>query len=115
MVIDGSQLIQPFTNIALHGNTRIKPQLVHKLADLIPLTYSRKQKQVELHVLPAVWSLLNNIKGNIGNALTASVVKLVQNLYEQMGDNLIDKASASSSVPTRNLDLLKQLLNAPIR
>ena len=89
--------------------------MVHKLADLIPLTYTRKQKQVELHVLPAVWSLLNNVKGNVGNSLTASVAKLVHNLYEQMGDHLIDKASSSSSVPTRNFDLLKDLLNAPLR
>lgn len=114
-ISDGSQLIQPFTNLAMHANTRIKPQLVYKLADLIALTYSRKQKQVELHVLPAVWSLLNTVKGNSGSALTASVIKLVQYLYEQMGDTFIEKASASSNVPARNLDLLKELLSTPVR
>jgi hypothetical protein len=30
--IDGGSLIQPFTNLAQHGNSRIKPQIIYKLA-----------------------------------------------------------------------------------
>jgi hypothetical protein len=92
---------------------RIRPQIVYKLADLISLVYSRKQKQVELHVLPAIWSLLNTVKGNNGSALNASFIRLVQALYEQMGDVFIERASNSSSVPARNLELLKELISSP--
>lgn len=31
-IIEGGVLIQPFTNLALHGNARIKPQIIFKLA-----------------------------------------------------------------------------------
>ena len=94
----------------MHGNVRIRPQIVYKLADLITHVYARKQKQVELHVLPAVWALLNTVKGNNGSALTGSFIKLAQNLYEQMGELFIERAANSSSVPARNLELLKELL-----
>ncbi len=97
----------------MHGNARIRPQIVYKLADLISNVYSRKQKQIELHVLPTIWSLLNSIKGNNGSALTASFIRLAQTLYEQMGELFIERAANSSSVPARNLELLKELLNAP--
>lgn len=33
--LDGGSLIQPFTNIAQHGNVRVKPQIVAKLAGLL--------------------------------------------------------------------------------
>ena len=77
--------------------------------------YSRKQKQVELHVLPTLWSLLNSVKGNVSatnaGSLNGAIQKLSQNLYQQMGDNLIEKASNSSSVSKRNLEILKEFLN----
>ena len=132
--------MQPFTNIAQHGNVRIRPQIIYKLAgiyyillfqyikwfnlliefkkkDLIPLVYSRKQKQIELHVLPTLWSLLNQVKGNSTNfnsssSLNAAITRLVQNLYEQMGEQLIDRASNSSAVSGRNLELLKELVSS---
>ncbi len=133
--------MQPFTNIAQHGNVRIRPQIIYKLAgiffivffhnvnflgyfnyynfnikDLIPLVYSRKQKQIELHVLPTLWSLLNQVKGNSTNfnsssSLNAAITRLVQNLFEQMGEQLIDRASNSSAVSGRNLELLKELVS----
>ena len=83
------------------------------ILDLIPHVYSRKQKQVELHVLPTLWSLLNSIKGNSsssGTPLNHSITKLIQNLYEQMGEQLIERASNSSSVSSRNLELLRELI-----
>lgn len=111
MIPDGSVLIQPFTNLAQHANTRIRPQLVLKLAELVGIIYPRKQKQTELHVLPAVWSLLGTVKGNHGTVLSGALTRLVQNLYDHMGETLIEKAASSSSVPAANLQLLKELLN----
>ena len=89
----------------------------NKKKDLIPLVYSRKQKQIELHVLPTLWSLLNQVKGNSTNfnsssSLNAAITRLVQNLYEQMGEQLIDRASNSSAVSGRNLELLKELVSS---
>lgn len=133
--IDGGMLIQPFSNLAQHGNTRIRPQIINKLAgmllkmnlttnkinqatnnsilDLIPHVYSRKQKQLELHVLPTLWGLLNIVKGSSvsqgSGSLNASVARLVQSLYEQMGETLIERASNNSHVPARNLELLRNL------
>ena len=85
--------------------------------DLIPNVYGRKQKQIELHVLPTLWSLLNLVKGNTtsnssASALNAAIGKLASRLHEQMGDQLIDKAANSSSVSAHNLDVLKDLLEA---
>lgn len=116
--LDGGVLVQPFTNIAQHGNVRIRPQIICKLADLIPLVYSRKQKQIELHVLPTLWSLLNSVKGNVtssngsGSQLNAAITKLVQNLAEQMQEQLVERAANSSSVSQRNLELLKELVHS---
>lgn len=88
------------------------------LLDVISNVYSRKQKQIELHVLPTVWVLLNSIKGSTtssgANSLNASITKLVQSLYEQMGDQLIERASNSSAVPARNLEILKELIANPL-
>ena len=68
-----------------------------KIKDLMPHVYTRKQKQVELHVLPTLWSLLNSVKGNSSSSgassLNAAVTKIVQSVYEQMGEQLIDRAS----------------------
>ncbi len=32
--IDSGLLIQPFTNVAQHGNARVKPQIIYKLAGI---------------------------------------------------------------------------------
>lgn len=44
---DGGSLIQPFTNLAQHGNSRIKPQIILKLAGKINynILFLLKQKQ----------------------------------------------------------------------
>ena len=70
--------------------------------------------------MPTLWSLLNSIKGNTtivssGTSLNGSVQKLAVNHFDQMGEQLIEKASNSSSVPSRNLELLKELINASVR
>lgn len=71
-----------------------------------------------MHVLPTLWTLLNLIKGNSssshsGSSLNAAVARLVQSLYEQMGETLIDRAANNSNVPARNLELLKDLASKP--
>jgi hypothetical protein len=139
--LDGGSLIQPFTNLAQHGNARVKPTIIAKLAgrkclfsamkriylyyfnwviieflDLIPSVYTSKKKQVELHVLPCLWVLLNSAKGHAASMgagpLNNSIARLVGALYEQMGEQLIDRAANSSNVSTRNLELLKEMLSA---
>jgi hypothetical protein len=85
---------------------------------LIPILYPRKQKQVELHVLPCLWILLNSVKGNTNatnsgaSFLNSAVQKLAINMYEQMGEQLIEKATNNSNVTNRNLELLKEMLNS---
>ncbi|RMZ95708.1 hypothetical protein BpHYR1_050751 [Brachionus plicatilis] len=115
---NGGSLIQPFTNIAIHGNARVKPQIILKLSDLVSKVYQRKQKQVDMHILPALWQILNLVKGNTMsagiNSLNFSITKLVMSLYEQMGEQLIEKASNNSSVSTRNLETLKQILTSQL-
>lgn len=80
--------------------------------------YQRKQKQVDLHILPALWQLLNSVKGNTlsagVNSMNFSITKLVMSLYEQMGEQLIEKASNNSSVSARNLETLKQIMNSQL-
>jgi hypothetical protein len=71
---------------------------------------------VELHVLPCLWVLLNSVKGHATSSgsgmMNSAIARLVNNLYEQMGDQLIDRAASSSNVSTRNLELLKEMLGA---
>lgn len=50
-----------------------------------------------------------------GTSLNGSVQKLAVNLFDQMGEQLIERASNSSSVSSRNLELLKELINASVR
>ena len=69
---------------------------------------------MELHVLPTLWSLLNIVKGSSvyqgsSGSLSTAVARLVQSLYEQMGEMLIDRAAVNSQVPARNLEILKNL------
>jgi hypothetical protein len=80
--------------------------------------YTKKQKQIELHVLPAMWSLLNLIKGSSSthgsSTLNSAVARLVQNLYEQMGEMLFERAANNSNVSAKNLELLQDLAFRPI-
>lgn len=85
---------------------------------MVAKVYQRKQKQVDMHILPALWQLLNLVKGSTMsagvNSLNFSITRLVMSLYEQMGDQLIEKASSNSSVSTRNLETLKQILTSQL-
>jgi hypothetical protein len=38
-IIDGGVLLQPFSNIAQHGNVRIRPQIINKLSGIKILLY----------------------------------------------------------------------------
>ncbi len=84
---------------------------------MIPFVYARKQKQLELHIIPTLWILLNSIKGNLtsnggSSSLNNSIMKLVKMLYEQMGEQLVEKASNNSNVSSRNLEILRELISA---
>jgi hypothetical protein len=39
-------------------------------------------------------------------------MKLVKMLYEQMGEQLVEKASNNSNVSSRNLEILRELISA---
>ena len=65
-------------------------------------------------MLPCLWVLLNSVKGNATSSglgmMNNAISKLVNNLFEQMGEQLIDRAANSSNVTSRNLELLKEML-----
>lgn len=68
--------------------------------------------------MPALWILLNTIKGSSSSfgsgTLNQSVTRLAQALYEHMGDYLVDRASNNSNVSARNLELLRDILTRPV-
>lgn len=79
----------------------------------------RKPKQVEIHLLPAYWKLLSLLRGQNStaisssaggsNGLNSSIHVLTMALYTELGSVLIDKASSSSLVTPKNLQLLREL------
>jgi hypothetical protein len=85
--------------------------------------YSRKQKQIELHILPLIWQSLSTLKVNSSATATAhqatitsgthmnqAIIRLIHTMYQQMGSNFLEKASSSSSVSARNLEILKDIV-----
>ncbi|XP_056020659.1 TOG array regulator of axonemal microtubules protein 1-like isoform X15 [Ostrea edulis] len=113
--IDGGQLLQPLANQAQSANTRSKPDLVTKVAELVTKVYQRKQKQVVLHVLPLLWHLLGatNSSGAVqggSSSIRTATATLVNSLYNQMGQTLLEKATSDSNVTPRHLQLLQEML-----
>ena len=49
---------------------------------------------------------------NTSTSLNSSIIKLAQSLFEKMGYYLIDKASSSSNVSGRNLELLREMVSS---
>jgi hypothetical protein len=86
---------------------------------LVPQVCQRKPKQVEIHLLPTYWKLLALLRGQNSisisssaggsNSLNASIHVLTTALYTELGSVLIDRASSSSSVTPKNLQLLREL------
>ncbi|CAF3850447.1 unnamed protein product, partial [Adineta steineri] len=86
---------------------------------LVPQVCQRKPKQVEIHLLPTYWKLLTQLRGQNSttvtssaggvNTLNSSIHSITSALYAELGSTLIDKASSSSSVPPKNLQLLREL------
>ncbi|XP_046334280.2 TOG array regulator of axonemal microtubules protein 1-like isoform X3 [Haliotis rufescens] len=114
--MDSSLLIQPFANQAQSVSARSKPDMVLKVAYLVDRVYSKKQKQVILHVLPLLWHLLGaqNSSGALhggSSDLRQAMGSLVSVLYKHMGQSLIEKASSDPNVSTRHLNLLQELID----
>lgn len=86
---------------------------------LVPRVCQRKPKQVELHLLPTYWKLLSLLRGQNSsgiissgggsNTLNTSIHVLTTALYTELGSVLLDKASSSSMVTPKNLQLLREL------
>lgn len=97
---------------------RVTNDLSFHLA-LVPRVCQRKPKQVEIHLLPTYWKLLALLRGQNSTAITSSaggsnslntsIHVLTTALYAQYGSVLIDKASSSSMVTPKNLQMLKDL------
>ncbi|CAF4820808.1 unnamed protein product [Rotaria sp. Silwood1] len=117
--IDCGVLIQPLCTLSQNSNLRIRPEIVLKLANLVPRVCQRKQKQVEIHLLPTYWKLLSLLRGQNSttistsasgsNSLNSSIHVLTMALYTELGSVLIEKASSSSLVTPQNLQLLREL------
>ncbi|CAF0741521.1 unnamed protein product [Adineta steineri] len=117
--IDSGYLIQPLCTLSQNSNLRIRPEIVLKLATIVPRVCQRKPKQVEIHLLPTYWKLLALLRGQNSTAITssaggsntlnASIHTLTTALYTELGTVLLDKASSSSQVTPKNLQVLREL------
>jgi len=86
---------------------------------LVPRVCQRKPKQVEIHLLPTYWKLLALLRGQTSTGLTSSaggssslnssIHILTTALYSELGSVLLDKASSSSMVTPKNLQILREL------
>ena len=86
---------------------------------LVPRVCQRKPKQVEIHLLPTYWKLLAQLRGQNSTAITssaggsnslnASIHVLTTALYAEFGSTLLDRASSSSMVTPKNLQMLREL------
>ncbi len=86
---------------------------------LVPRVGQRKPKQVEIHLLPTYWKLLALLRGQNStantssaggsNSLNSSIHILTTALYTELGSVLLDKASSSSMVTPKNLQILREL------
>ncbi len=84
--------------------------------DLVTQVYTRKPKQVYLHVSPLLWHLLGSgaAAGGGGNALLRDATSgLIAALHSQMGADLMQSAAQNSSVTPRMKALLKDLIDNP--
>ncbi|CAF0770441.1 unnamed protein product [Didymodactylos carnosus] len=124
--IDSGVLLQPLCALSQTSNLRVRPEIVLKLASIVPKVCQRRQKQVEIHLLPTYWKLLALLRGQssstlnnanttmttssagVGN-LNSSIHILTTALYTELGSVLIEKANASSAVAPKNVQLLREL------
>ncbi|CAF4713645.1 unnamed protein product, partial [Rotaria sp. Silwood1] len=126
--IDSGCLLQPLCTLSQNSNLRVRPDIVLKLAKLkchidilalVPRVCQRKPKQVEIHLLPTYWKLLALLRGQNttgiissgggSNSLNSSIHVLTTALYTELGSILLDKASSSSMVTPKNLQVLREL------
>lgn len=94
MNLDAAQLLQPFVNQALAANSRLKPDLVDRVAYLVSEVYDRKPKAVTLHAVPLLWHTFGVMPSPL--TTTSPIVqagkKLALVLHKFMGDGLYDAA-----------------------
>ncbi|CAF3568864.1 unnamed protein product [Rotaria socialis] len=117
--IDSGCLLQPICTLSQNSNLRVRPEIVLKLATLVPRVCQRKPKQVEIHLLPTYWKLLALLRGQSttgiissgggSSSLNSSIHVLTTALYSELGTVLLDKASSSSMVTPKNLQVLREL------
>ncbi|XP_064599948.1 TOG array regulator of axonemal microtubules protein 1-like isoform X2 [Liolophura sinensis] len=117
--IDGALLIQPFANQAQSASSRSQPDMVEKVAYLVSKVYTKKQRQVVLHVLPLLWHLIgvNNNGRGVGSGsspLRTATINLVHSLYSYMGDSLLDHAQSNPAVSSKHLQVLQELIGPDI-
>lgn len=106
MNLDATQLLQPFVNQALTANSRLKPDLVDRVAYLVSEVYEKKPKAVNLHAVPLLWHTFDKMPSPL--TTTSPIVqagkKLALVLQKFMGDGLYDAA------PNRFASTLAEIL-----
>lgn len=84
--------------------------------DLVSKVYTKKQRQVVLHVLPLLWHLIgvnNNGRGVASGStpLRTATINLVHSLYSYMGDSLLDHAQSNPAVSSKHIQILQELID----
>jgi hypothetical protein len=87
--VDLPQLISSVTNVTLHGNLRVRPVLLTKLADMVEPLWQQKPALVTKYLLPVALKNLSDSKIEIRSANG----HLLQVLYRFMGDTVLEHAS----------------------
>ncbi|XP_065055489.1 TOG array regulator of axonemal microtubules protein 1-like isoform X1 [Rhopilema esculentum] len=96
--VDNVILLQPLITAVRYGNTRVKPEMAMRLADLVTPVFQRKPSLVQTHILPVLWHLLSTSKvgsaANARNDISTATAKLCEELYICYGESLYDEAES---------------------
>ena len=132
-VSDPACLIQPIATHSQHGNARIQPIMINKLAgmlnalnhlhhdlmcvhcntrlftaELAEVIYSYNPRLVVRQILPVVWHFLAG-KPPGSNEVKEAIVALCQSLYSLMEQSFLDSAS---SLPPQSQQRLNRILHS---
>eukprot|EP00794_Sanderia_malayensis_P020059 gene20059-22028_t len=105
--VDNLLLLQPLVSAVRYGNTRVKPEMAMRLADLVTPVFQRKPNLIQTQIFPVLWHLLSNPKSgsaaNARNDLNTATSKLCEELYICYGESLYDEAANQSKEMAKKL------------
>lgn len=106
--VENSCLVQPLVTCVQYGNTRNKPELTERLADIIEPVFSRKPGLITRIVLPLLWNILSASPSGAstpGRAnLQHSINRLCNILYSCLGEKLIEEAELKGARASQRLE-----------